>query len=108
MSREKQNLELRKIWKSRLEEWARTNLSQVDYCRKHDLKKHQFTYWKRKFEKETLPSIEFVEIPKESPVPLHINHEPLKLAISSRFTIEIPDDFDTDTLKRVLQILEGE
>ena len=105
MSRRKRNLELRKFWQAHLDAWALTGLSQAAYCRDNLLKVHQFTYWKKKLCREALP-VEFVEFSKEALIPQITQHDPLRLSISSRFTIEVPDRFNGETLERVLMILE--
>ena len=105
MASANQNPELREFWKSHLDAWELSNSSQAAYCREHKLKGHRFTYWKKKFEKESSP-IEFVEIPHQ--LPYSSNRCPsssLKLEISSRFSIEVPDNFNTSTLEKLLLLL---
>jgi len=40
---------LRAGWQKHLEAWQQSGLTQIDYCRQHGLKPHQFTYWKARF-----------------------------------------------------------
>jgi len=91
------NEELRRYWKSHVDQWSESGLSQLEYCRKNDLIPHRFTYWKRKFKKLHFP-VAFVQIPE--PVP--INMEGLKLNIGRGLQLEIPDGFSQATLERVL------
>ena len=42
-------------WQSHLESWRQSGLSQMVYCESHNLKPHQFWYWKRKLEKTDKP-----------------------------------------------------
>ena len=53
--------ERRQLWQTHIEAWPLTGLSQAEYCRQNNLKATRFTYWKRKFQKESLP-VEFVRI----------------------------------------------
>ena len=35
-------------WQQHIERWETSGLTQRGYCREHNLKPHQFSYWKRK------------------------------------------------------------
>ena len=45
--------EIRSFWKNQIEGWQESGLPQVEYCRKHNLIPHRFTYWKQKLVKKT-------------------------------------------------------
>ena len=97
------------FWQVHLEAWSLTGLSQAGYCRQNNLSANRFTYWKRKFQRKTLP-LEFVQIPVEPVKPAHLfrnNEASLRLSVDSRFTIEIPDGFTPVTLEQVLLTLRG-
>jgi len=51
------------FWRSHLEAWSGTGLSQAEYCRRNHLKPNRFTYWKKKLKQENY-SIEFVQLPE--------------------------------------------
>ncbi len=94
------NKELAKFWKPHIEQWSESGVSQVEYCRQHDLIPHRFTYWKTKLKPKHLP-VKFIQIPNSLPI-----HVPgLKLNIGSGLQIEIPDDFSCDTLEKILTTL---
>lgn len=102
------NQKRRCFWRSHVDAWPLSGLTQVDYCRQNDLKSHRFTYWKGKFHREALP-VEFVQIPEKSIRTAHVfpnNGASLHLTVDSRFTIEIPDGFSPVTLEKVLLSLE--
>lgn len=94
------NEERSRFWKTHIEQWSNSDLSQVEYCRQNDLIPHRFTYWKAKFSRRHLP-VEFVQLP--DPVPVFSSG--LKLNFGSGMQIEIPDNFSSDTLERVLSTL---
>ncbi len=89
------------FWKSHIEQWSVSGISQLAYCRQCDLIPHRFGYWKRKFKQQNFP-VEFVQIPE----PMHIHQSGLKLNIGSGLQIEIPDGFSNATLKQVLTTLK--
>lgn len=60
-------LELKRFWQVQLLQWKESRLSQANYCKKHNLQVHRFSYWKRKLAEKTniLPSDKsgFVQLP---------------------------------------------
>ena len=91
------------FWKSHIEQWSVSGISQLAYCRQYDLIPHRFGYWKRKFKQQNLP-IEFVQV---TPEPMNMNSlSGLKLNIGSGLQIEIPDGFSKITLEKVLTTLK--
>ena len=58
----------RRFWERHLEQWQQSRLSQLAYCRKHDLKPHRFYYWRRRILKPQ-PDVSFlpVTLPADTP-----------------------------------------
>ena len=48
MNTSQQPASLSTYWSQQVQSWKKTNQSQSDYCRAHDLSYHRFTYWRRK------------------------------------------------------------
>lgn len=97
------------FWYQHLEEWAKSNLSQVEYCRTHKIALSTFGYWKRKLNGSQ----------KSKPVfyPLAISPEPsshhdvkksgLTLHFKGRgFSLEIEQEFSKATLSQVVVTLD--
>ena len=103
--REAEVAEKRRYWKQHIDTWRNSGLTQVGYCRKHDLSRYRFQYWKKRFH-PTEPSASFIEIPL-SPN-LQQGHPPqrLCLVVGGRFQIAIERDFDPVALKQLLGVLE--
>jgi len=101
--------EQRQFWLNHLNSWGSSGLSQAEYCRRNDLKRARFAYWKCKLNRENLP-MEFVQLPAGPVEPtlfFQDNAAPLlRLTMGSKFTIEIPDGFSSATLEQVLLILD--
>jgi hypothetical protein len=55
------NKELRDIWKSHIKQWSKLDITQTNYYRHHNLSRHRFTYWERKFKQKNL-LVKFVQI----------------------------------------------
>ena len=101
-SRKETNEKLNRYWKANIERWATSGLTQTQYCRRNDLSRDRFTYWKRKFKSQNLP-VEFIQLP----MPANINSAGLKLNLGQGVQIEIPDGFTSETLEQVLVTLRS-
>jgi hypothetical protein len=61
ISRAEQLEQKRTYWKQHIDHWQQTDLTQVEYCRRHNLKHHQLVYWKKRFLKTEL-DVSFVPL----------------------------------------------
>ena len=95
------NQERQLFWKTHLDQWSKSGLSQREYCRQNNLIAHRLTYWKTKFKNKNLP-VKFVQV---LPDPVRVDPSDLKLNINSGLQIEIPEGFSQVTLERVLVTL---
>ena len=105
-TRAEKNREKREYWKSHIEAWKNSNLSQVEYCRQNDLSRHRFTYWKCKGDKKS-EAIRFIPVIPKFPSSFRLKDSiaPLKVIIGDRYRIEIGDGFSSDTLLRLMGTL---
>ena len=108
LSRDEHRRQLRQSWQTIIGEWRQSNLSQVEYCRRHNLNYHQFIYWKKRLVYSTPATVTFVPVAIRSadPVEQHIANCALKVLIGDRFKIEIAHGFDADMLGQVVVALE--
>lgn len=90
------------FWKTHIDQWTESCLSQIEYCRQNNLRPNRFTYWKIKFGKPNRPT-ELVQVP----VPTHLCQTGLKLNIGRELQVEIPDDFKKETLEQLLSVLKA-
>ena len=98
----------KQFWKSHIEAWENSGLSQIEYCRQHDLVRCRFTYWKGKLDKKSEP-VTFVPVFKKMerhPGPPS-NRPPIKLIVNGGYQIEIGDGFSPETLSTLLHTLGG-
>ena len=47
MKAEERN-QLQALWQQRINNWQESGMTQAGWCKKHNVKSHQFTYWKLK------------------------------------------------------------
>ena len=105
-TREEKNRDRKEFWESHIKAWGESGLTQIEYCNRHELSRHRFTYWKCKVYKKTEP-VKFV------PVGGDLNHSQLCRInrssinlIARGYQIEIGDGFSPDTLSSLLRTLE--
>ena len=58
------NREKRQFWEAHIEAWGKSGISQIEYCRRHDLVRCRFTYWKCKLERKSEP-VTFIPVFKK-------------------------------------------
>jgi len=97
----------RTFWKQHIERWRSSGQTQRDYCRQHELRPHQFTYWKKRFV-ETDAGITFVPLKIRRSVPSGPSLHPpstLRVKVGRDLQIEIGADFDARFLRRLITTL---
>ena len=108
LSRAEQLEQKRTFWKQHIESWQETGLTQLEYCRRNNLKHHQLVYWKKRFLK-TQTEVSFVPLKLEDllDTPAQLDRAPLNLVIHNQFKIEIRAGFDALLLRQVIVALRG-
>ena len=102
-SRAEQIAEKRQFWKQQIQQWKDSGLTQIEFCRLHNLKSHQLTYWKKRFAPAQAP-VSLVELKWEptiqtAPCP---NPSPLRLIVNDQFRIDVDRGFDPVTLQQLV------
>lgn len=104
-SRQAELEEKRRFWKQCIEDWKSSDLTQVDYCRRHDLLYHRFVYWKRKFQPVLNPALIELKLPTALYPKISSPASPLRVSVS-RFQVAVERDFDPETLRQLIYSLE--
>ena len=108
LSRAGQLEQKRTYWKQHIESWQETGLTQTDYCKQHNLKSHQLTYWKKRFLKtDTGVSFAPVKLDDLLDISTTPDHAALCLVINNKFKIEIRHGFDPQLLRQLIFSLGG-
>ena len=104
-SRQEENVEKRRYWKEHLDAWQASGLTQVAYCRQHDLSRFRFQYWKKRFQEcDSLPAL--IEVPFSS-VMAGRPHQSLRLVVGDQYQIAVERDFDPMALRQLIGVLDG-
>jgi len=100
----------RRDWNGHITRWQASRLSQTEYCRRHELKFHQFVYWRRKFTPKSTAPIALVQVPVAA-VARAAGYAPqppaLRVALAADLCIEVSPGFDPPTLQQVVTALRG-
>jgi hypothetical protein len=90
--------ELKERWRQHITAWRTSRSTQVAFCREHDLSRHAFQYWKKRFERESL-SHGFVELV----APAKRTGEAIEIFVDERFRIRVSEQVSSDHLRMVLR-----
>lgn len=97
-------------WQEKVLTWKKSDLSKTEFCRRHDLNSRQFSCWGLKHKKTAVfcpTSIVPVNI-KKAFIPLRSKSDSgLFLLIRGEYRVEVINNFDPITLKRLSQTVEG-
>jgi len=108
LSRAEQLEQKRSYWKQHIDSWQETGLTQVEYCRQHNLKHHQLVYWKKRI-LTTETDVSFVSLKFEDLLDRTAPPEraSLSVVINNHLKIEIRAGFDAQLLRQLIFALRG-
>jgi len=104
-----QNEKRRNNWNYHIKQWKLSGQIQAEYCRKHKLHEKSFHYWKKKLGfTSKLVSFVRLPVPKSLPEQKNINSiNSLKVLLDNDIKIEISENFNPMTLKKVVETLRS-
>ena len=95
-------------WQEQVTAWKASGLKQIQYCRKHQLSKHAFVYWKLKLIGKDPSPATFV--PVSAHQLRHMNRRDgsgqIRLVVGERYHVEVRPGFNAQTLQEILSVLE--
>lgn len=101
-------------WQETVEAWSRSGLSQVEYCRRHELTLSTFRWWRRKLRDRavSLPNKISSKVVNHSFLPVHLlepqsHHSFIEIHLPGERRIQVTPGFDPETLKKVLAVLDA-
>jgi hypothetical protein len=95
--------EKRRFWKQQIQHWKDSGLTQTEFCRLHNLKAHQLTYWKKRFHRTESP-VSLIELQWGSALQSGTcsSCTPLRLILNEQYRIDIDRGFDPVTLQQLV------
>ena len=122
--RKSKETERSKYWRHVVKEWETSGMTQAAFCRERDLSSAAFSWWRREFKKRdsktkagiqsTKPSknseshgLQFVQVSGlEKIAPFH-PQDRIEIILANGHQIRVPHEFSSETLQRVLKVLES-
>ena len=100
-SRTEQIAEKRRFWEQQIQQWKESDLTQTEFCRLHNLKAHQFTYWKKRFQPAEAP-VSLVELKWEPTIQTatYPGASPIRVILNDQLRIDVDRGFDPSTLQQ--------
>jgi len=98
--------EKRKFWEGHLEKWMGSGMTQAEYCRRHNLNRRLFSYWKRRL-KRPEASVSFIPVRVKAEGRNESGGSSGLVLWKEGYRIEIREGFNAEVLGQVLRTLEG-
>ena len=113
----------RPFWQEHLRAWSESGLTQVAYCRQHQLSRAAFGWWKRQLrgkprvrkgrtdtkkpQSDRQTAVQFVEVQRGPDINTGGSPAVYEVLLSRGRAIRIGHDFDPDVLKRLIATVEA-
>ncbi len=95
------------FWSEQIRLWKESSLSQAEYCKNNNLDQQLFSKWKIRILKiNNNQQVNFVKI-KPKVKKEYFESEYIKLIIKDKYAINIHSGFNKETLKNLLETIEG-
>lgn len=108
----KQNTNVKKSnhWREHVNTWEKLNISQAEYCRRHELNQVSFSYWKRKLQNSTSSQPKIIKLDKNifKKVENSTQNSTLfyRVIIPGGYILEIGHNFNPNSLKMLIRTLQ--
>jgi hypothetical protein len=91
-----------------IKSWQQSGITQVEYCRRHQITSKKFEYWLRKSRNEC--ALQFVPVSLQAEPPIRqisncFESAGLAVNLGGSAQLEIGKNFDADTLVRFMRIV---
>lgn len=84
--------------------FKKSGMSQKRYCEESNLNIYTFRGWLKK--NKSIPELRTTKIPGKITRQIFTKDSGLELKVGETFTIKIPEDFNPDVLRKILNTLE--
>ena len=100
-------MEKEKQWKNKFQEWNKSGLTRIQFCREHQIPVSTFDYWRQRLRKKP----ENPGIQEQGLVKLTVSPQPAipitySVIFSNGTKLQIPENYSTESLKRLIQDLQ--
>ena len=123
-TRKSRETERSKYWRGVVQEWEASGMTQVSFCQERDVSPAAFSWWRsefkrrdRKVETGIQPSnrcknpesheFPFVQVSVPETMAACSPPERIEIILTSGHQIRVPQEFSSETLQRVIEVLEA-
>lgn len=100
-----------KFWQAHMDAQQKSGLTQAEYCRRTNLNKHTFNWWRKKSRKEKRTTVDLVPVSIVSPWSRQRcrsgEFAGLSIVTHTGHRVEVHENFHPAVLDRLLQVLGG-
>ena len=96
----------RQFWAAHIEQWRQGDLSQSAYCRRHNLDRHRFFYWRRRIVKPQ-ETVSFLPVALPAAESQHTVATTVRVHTPNGFAIEFESQQGIDELERLVAVVAG-
>jgi hypothetical protein len=93
----------KEYWQKHMLKYEQSELSQKEYCKQNKLVYETFKNWRKKLSK--ISKDELIKIPLETKKDIFSKSATLEIIINDQLRIKIPEDYNPETLKSLLEAL---
>ena len=101
----KENIDKKELWFSRIKDWQKSNLSQAAYCKHNAFNLSTFYYWHVLFRKSQRPSLSSFVAVKPIPVTKNIIPDVIQVKLPNGVAIQIPLSAEINVITKLLHAL---
>lgn len=95
-------------WRGVLEKWLASGMSQRRFCEERGISLSTFTYWRRRLREMSEGGSASAFIPVEiKPPRRETGHSYYEVRLKNGARIRVPFDFESDSLLRLIGLLDG-
>ena len=96
--------EKRQFWEEHIQAWQQSGLSQVEYCRRNNLKDHQWWYWRKRISHPPDTDVTFVPLRFSSN---KTSRTGISVVTPNGYRIECDTGFDFSKLRQLILAVRG-
>lgn len=90
------------FWKSHLENWKSSRISQKKYCEENGINRNTFGYWIQKLKKVNKKDSSFIRLNLK-----HDTTSAFEVTIKNKYKIKLNNNYSSESLKKLINTLES-
>ena len=93
-----------RFWEDHIQAWRGSGLSQTEYCRRNDLIRHRFWYWRNRIEQPREADVSFVPVALPAH-PVGFSSQPVSVITPNGYRIELGKGSDPGLVGQLMRTI---